>query len=707
MLSNSKLTFVLFSLIVAILLSGCGLIQKDPGLSEPCQPGEICVTVTAEEVTGKELRLILYETVDEDWPHRFRSIPTPSWVITEYPPVPDKFPVRIRIPMTENLFAVSGDRLEGARFGLAIATGVASFMVVEPTDARGFSETTLIYEEGKAMDFGEIELELPSGEPCELNAFLPGCQSGKLFWEDHLLGEESFVPGAVYIEVSDVDGDGVEDIITVGEPHFEEPDLPLDVLKLGVYYMNQDLTVREVEIVDQWTEEDQAFYSPWGVRVIQHAGKPMIIVGTNIPGLLPLREGYGNIFGYQKQDGVWERSIVRENPDPYNENFNAMIVVPCDIDQDGDDDIALSGAFKSSSVGSWMENTGDQDQPWISHLLPMDPDTDPYIRGTLAYKCTDLNQDSYPEVIYNGMFDVANTDPPRYRGEIWLAINPGPDGFDDPWEMVVIDDDNWASADMWFHDFDDDGYLDLIANQIFSSTVTHYHHPGDNISDEWKDTVIISGLTSPSDMWLTDMDGDGLVDIVSADHTAHKGVWHKNPGDDITETWEPNAIFKGIRMPGDFAMADMDRDGDLDYVGTSMTFGQIFIVEQTDPASSLVVTIKLPADFDQPITKLVLLLTEKVPLKGIPKAVLANIDNGDIDEDGTPDVDQMIGSDNQLSLSFADTDKSGEFHAMAVIYVEGGGNFQPESGVDYAGYSDKILLGDGKVELEIELDLLE
>ena len=116
--------------------------------------------------------------------------------------------------------------------------------------------------------------------------------------------------------------------------------------------------------------------------------------------------------------------------------------------------------------------------PWISHLQPMAPGTDPYIRGTLAYKCTDLNNDSYPEVIYNGMFDVANTNPPRYRGEIWLAVNPGPDGWDEPWEMVVIDDDNWASADMWFHDFDDDGYLDLIANQIFSSTVTHYQHPG-------------------------------------------------------------------------------------------------------------------------------------------------------------------------------------------------------------------------------------
>ena len=40
--------------------------------------------------------------------------------------------------------------------------------------------------------------------------------------------------------LADIDGDGTDDILTVGEPHFEEPDLPLDVLKLGVYYLNAD-----------------------------------------------------------------------------------------------------------------------------------------------------------------------------------------------------------------------------------------------------------------------------------------------------------------------------------------------------------------------------------------------------------------------------------------------------------------------------------
>ncbi|MFC2037766.1 hypothetical protein ACFLYD_07370, partial [Chloroflexota bacterium] len=172
---GNLLLVVLAGALILSVTSACSLFGgtgDDTAVQEEdCQPGELCATVMAEETTGKELRLMLYETAEDDWPQKFRSLPTPSWVVSEYPPVPDSFPLRIRIPMTENLFAISSNELEGARLGLAIATGVDSIMVVEPTDARGFSETAMVFEEGMAMDFGTVELELPKGETCELNEF--------------------------------------------------------------------------------------------------------------------------------------------------------------------------------------------------------------------------------------------------------------------------------------------------------------------------------------------------------------------------------------------------------------------------------------------------------------------------------------------------------------------------------------------------------
>ncbi len=671
----------------------------------PCQAGEVCLSVTADEVTGPDIKLMLYKTNQEAWPQDYLTLPTPTAVVTQTVPVPDSFPVTIRIPLQGNLFTFSGEELVGERLGLAVVTGVAANFVVEPTDARGFSDGTLIFDMGQPMDYGHVDIYIPQGNPSDINPYHPQRLTGPLLWQEHMLGSDDFVPGAIYLDVYDLDGDSVKDVIMVGEPHFEDSELPLTELKLGVYYMNGDMTVKSTEIIDFWSETDQLFYSPWGVKVIEHSGSPMIIVGCNIPGLAPLEEGAGVVLSYRRDGEAWIRSIVRNNPDPTVTNYNAMIVVASDIDNDGDEDIALSGAFMTSSVGSWLENTGDPANPWIEHLQPMDPNTDPYIRGTLAYKSADLNGDGYPEIIYNAMFDVPNTDPPLYRGEIWLAINPGPGNFDNPWPMVVIDNDNWAAADMWFHDFDGDGFPDLIANQIFNSTITRYWNPGGVVTDPWTPEIIINDLTSPSDMWLADMDNDGLMDVCSADHTAHRGFWHKNPGLGEQAPWKPNLIFRNIPLPGDFAMLDMDNDGDKDWVGTSMTLGKAFIVEQVHPPESLVVNISLPEGFGGNTSKLLVTLAGSLPVMGPPAAVLVDISNVDIDEDGIGDVDNILSASKDLTLAIPDAGLAGEYHVVVVLYMEGGGIFQPLPGVDYMGASQKVTLGQGQVSVDLQLQL--
>ena len=701
-----------FSSQTAVYSSESGLdlgrIDLDlPDSRPPCRSGEVCVSVTAAEVTGPDLKLMLYQTTEARWPGDFLTLPTPAAVVTETVPVPDEFPVHIRIPLEGKLFTFSGAELVGERLGLVVVTGVAANFVVEATDARGFSAGTLVYDPAQPMEFGDVDLFIPQGNPSDINPWHPERLTGPLLWKEHMLGENDFVPGAIYLDVHDIDGDGTRDIIMVGEPHFEEPELPLDVLKLGVYYMNADMTVRETEIIDRWSADDPLFYSPWGVKVVEHGGAPMIIVGLNIPDLAPLEEGFGNVLSYHREGAGWVRSVVRDNPEPMVTNYNAMIVVASDIDGDGDDDLAISGAFGTSSVGNWMENTGDPGNPWIPHLLPMDPATDPHIRGTLAYKSEDLNGDGYPEIVYNAMFDIADTNPPRYRGEIWLAVNPGPGKWDEPWQMVVIDDDNWAAADMWFHDFDGDGYPDLIANQIFNSTVTRYWNPGGDLAAAWQPEIVVSGLTSPSDMWLADMDGDGLMDVVSADHTAHRGLWHRNPGLGSPGYWEPNLIFRNIRLPGDFAMVDIDGDGDDDWVGTSMTLGKAFIMEQVHPEGSLVVNLSVPDDFAGTPVKLLLTLASSLPVTGPPDAVLVEISNADSDGDGIGDVERILNASRDLILALEDAGLSGSYHVVAALYMEGGGAFQPVPGVDYLAASGKVTLGAGQATVALDLQLVE
>jgi hypothetical protein len=39
-----------------------------PGAGGLCLTGKICITLTAQDTTGPDLKLMLYETTDDDWP---------------------------------------------------------------------------------------------------------------------------------------------------------------------------------------------------------------------------------------------------------------------------------------------------------------------------------------------------------------------------------------------------------------------------------------------------------------------------------------------------------------------------------------------------------------------------------------------------------------------------------------------------------------
>ena len=130
------------------------------------------------------------------------------------------------------------------------------------------------------------------------------------------------------------------------------------------------------------------------------------------------------------------------------------------------------------------------------------------------------------------------------------------------------------------------------------------------------------------------------------------------------------------------------------------------LFEQVEPPSSLVATIRLPSDFDAPVTKLIVTLAEELPVTGIPAAILATIDNVDADEDGELDVDQILSGDRDLVLPIKDVGETGDFHVVAALYVEGGGEFIPTPGVDYQGESEMRTFGEGKVEVTVDLQLV-
>ena len=223
---------------------------------------------------------------------------------------------------------------------------------------------------------------------------------------------------------------------------------------------------------------------------------------------------------------------------------------------------------------------------WTPHLRKYAADAEgpiPY-SGT-AYGGGDLDDDGYLDLIYGQLYTDPQTG--KKRGKIVAAINPGSaikePGDAGEWKTVLVSDDNYLSADMHVVDIDDDGKMDVVANNIFKMTVTWYRQP-DDITDEWEAYNIGVGIIVPGDMWFADMNGDGYKDVIVVDVLGNSGLWFENPGPgaDQTNVWEKRVIFSGIGWPGDFVVVDFDDDGDLDLVGTSMILGKVIYAEQVD-----------------------------------------------------------------------------------------------------------------------------
>ena len=68
--------------------------------------------------------------------------------------------------------------------------------------------------------------------------------------------------------------------------------------------------------------------------------------------------------------------LLRQGPDGWRDHAREAGVaeaewawgcVFCDLDNDGDQDLALSSAFATSGVGSWSENTGTAEPEWVHY----------------------------------------------------------------------------------------------------------------------------------------------------------------------------------------------------------------------------------------------------------------------------------------------------------------------------------------------------
>ena len=197
-------------------------------------------------------------------------------------------------------------------------------------------------------------------------------------------------------------------------------------------------------------------------------------------------------------------------------------------------------------------------------------------------------------------------------------------------------------------DIDGDGDLDVLATAFGDDKILWYENTN-GFGAFGPANIVTSDADGVYSVTAADFDGDGDMDVVSADHEGYEVGWYENTNGAGT-FGSKQVIGTFIVVPIDVYTADIDGDGDIDILSASLNDDMIAWYENTDGQGTF----------------------------SSEQAITVNADGGqsvhtnDIDGDGDIDVLSASHHDDKIAW-YENTDGQGTFGSQQIISVEANG----------------------------------
>jgi len=353
-------------------------------------------------------------------------------------------------------------------------------------------------------------------------------------WTRHLIDDAR--PGrAVFVNFADLDGDGIEDVITGGfwYRNIRRVTGPWVRHAIGANY-NDTIAVYD-------------FDGDGDFDLLGTAGPQ-----TNLP------------FVWARNDGHGHFTIL--------DNIDSELAPPDRLPIQG---VAVAHFQPNGSLEvalAWDDNFGGLQMLTV----PAEPATTiwprrqaaPFTQGE-ALNSADLDGD--------GDLDL-------FMGTAWLR-NEGPAAT---WTLMTIHTPTSGAPDRnQLVDMDQDGDLDAVVGYGHDpeAKVVWYEQPA-NPTEPWPEHLIANlppQRGSPQNLAVADLDHDGDLDVVTAHHrqryTAVLQAYVLENLDGWGRVWQQHLIYTGDEHHDGMQLLDVEGDGDLDIISIGWTHGMVILYE--------------------------------------------------------------------------------------------------------------------------------
>ncbi len=236
-----------------------------------------------------------------------------------------------------------------------------------------------------------------------------------------------------------------------------------------------------------------------------------------------------------------------------NNFYQAFSVYAADLDDDGDQDVI--GAAGAGDQIAWWSNDGGNPVQWTYHTIRTGYD---FAHEVYAY---DLDEDEDMDVL--GASTNLNL--------ISWWRNDG--GNPIQWTEQTIGSGFNGAKSVRVGDLDDDGDNDVVGACLYGNDITWWRNDGGN-PIQWTEFNIDSYFTGAHRVQIIDLDEDQDLDILAVAYLNGEVAWYRNNGGNPL-TWTKHTVGIGLVGACIAQAADLDDDGDLDVVATAQVSGEV------------------------------------------------------------------------------------------------------------------------------------